>query len=130
MPTRKDTLPVAERDSLLFLDKPELEIENAPPLYIIPLHANYRTDETLKDYVETPLPDDHAKIEYATVVLEVLVGERNGYDEPEVIDEDPTHVVLTEEDEIYLSGVKKVLESRKESLGRISVRYIRPAVLI
>lgn len=124
------TASVEKRDSLLFPDIPELKIEEAPPLFIVPLHSNYRSDETLKDYVETPLPDGHAKIEHTTVVLEVLVGERNGYEEPAVIDEDPTNVVLTEEDETYLAGVKAILESRRESLGRISVRYIRPTVLL
>ena len=74
------------------------------------------------------MPLVEKKIEHVTVLLEVKIGEKNQFKEPlTVLDKRPS-IILTDEDEKYLVLVKESLEKKKESLGRMCVRYIRPAV--
>ncbi|OQV18641.1 hypothetical protein BV898_07270 [Hypsibius exemplaris] len=84
------------------------------------------TDDSLKNYVETPMAEK--TIEHVTVVLEIKVGEKNQLKEPAFVVDDHSGIVLTDDDEKYLAMIKETLERNKESLGRMCVRYIRPAV--
>lgn len=98
--------------------------QNFDPVQIIPLHSDYHTDEHLKAYVE--IPDTRGKVNDVTVVMEIAIGERNKYRESRRIQEDEMFIHLTDEDETYLSRIKAVMEENGDSLGRITIKYIRP----